>query len=259
MNKFISAAHGILFIFIIFTIPNLSLARTYYEDFDAGDLAKSELDRHGGCYEHSFKVVDAPAGRAGKNDDGKALQVHLKGWEKNEPCQNWSVGKSRAEIRYGKNTEVHGFPEGEPVLISWHMFFPASFPNDAGYIIVAQVIGKGPGPELHFMAGKGGLHVERAWLIEAGGSKQKEKIHKQKLPLDTWIHATVYLKRSSSADGQIKIWIDGEEVADVQGPNVLIHPEDIKGPYFKAGAYFGPKHRDSEYTVLFDDVLIVNP
>lgn len=242
----------ILLLMISFTAS--SETYIFNENFESEKLSKKGIDVHGGCYPYSLDIVNAP-NMSGK----KALKVHLKGWEKNQPCKNWSVGKSRTEMRYGKDTPLHEFAEGEEIWVGWNVLFSKSFPiKDSEYVIVSQFIQDARGPELHFMAGKGKLTIERAWSEKPGGSKKRDHIHAQKIEPNKWINIVVNLKRSRKSDGYIKVWLDGKLVANVKGRNTIMDKGSAKsvGPYFKAGAYFGKEIRRKEYVVYFDEVRI---
>lgn len=62
------------------------------------------------------------------------------------------------------------------------------------------------------------------------------------VPINQWLHFKVQIKYSSyrrdsnqaQSSGFVKVWIDGEQVADWQGD---IGKNDTKGPYFKYGIY----------------------
>jgi hypothetical protein len=139
------------------------------------------------------------------------------------------------------------------------MYFPNSFPiNDKNLVIVAQVIEKGPGPELHFMTGQGELRIQRGWSDNSKKDKRHKTVYRKKIQAGKWINAVVFLKRSTKSDGRIKIWLDNKLVADEKGPNSFIdsYPKHVKGPYFKAGAYFGKQVRNKEYVLYFDEVRI---
>jgi hypothetical protein len=245
-------------VFFLLTVSFTASAASYVfrADFESGGLDKKGIKEAGGCYDHSFSIVNSP-----KLPGRKSLKVRLKGWEKNDPCKDHTVGKSRSEIRFAKDTPVGAFPEGKEFWIGWNMFFPKDFSNKSGRIIVSQIIESGPGPEMSFLAGDGKLEIERIWTEKTHKSskdKKRDKIYKEKLPLDRWVNVVMNLKRSRKSDGFIKIWIDGKLVADVKGQNVIrdAYARHVKGPYFKTGAYFGPEKRKTEYVVYFDEVRI---
>ncbi|QNF32003.1 heparin lyase I family protein [Adhaeribacter swui] len=70
---------------------------------------------------------------------------------------------------------------------------------------------------------------------------------------DKWLDFVYNIKYSYKADGQLRLWMNGNKVVDYTGPNTY---NDAVNPHFKMGVYKRNWSKGSKRVIYFDDVRI---
>lgn len=210
------------------------------------------------CCSHSFTTVVAPGDR-----DGNAGRFSL------QPSDNIVKGNYRSELRLLSNPLKHE---------TWYqisVFVPPEWHDSTVKVVAMQWHGT-----RDFLLGEPGRMppleitiVDDQWLIQKafddkvvsttdrlGNVEAIVPLAKVQLEKGRWLDWIIQTRWSSSDDGRLAIWLNGEQIVDDQGPNAH---KDLTGPYLKAGVYVpswgyeGTEPQIAERTLYFDNIQMI--
>ena len=214
----------------------------------------SEIKFAGGCYGYSFGLVKSPV-----REGSQSARVINKGTEDNRPCLN--SANHRAQINFHDNSLIDDLAKTkQPIWIGFSVYVPTDHPTnqDGGYIMM-QLNGGGGGPEFSVIMNDNGnsFRIERAWAKGSAGVK-RTRVATAQVKKGRWMDFVIYRERSWDNDGVTKVWIDGELVADVVGPNAIDYVAQGSAGTVRlaTGIYWTTQQRNAEYTLFFDAVRV---
>jgi hypothetical protein len=224
-----------------------------------------------GCHDFNFAAVDNPI----NSKLGKSMRLINRMCEDNRACKSWA-GKGRTHMGktvYGNRVEIgpHGngvskVPYGQDWWTSMRVCVPADFPpipesdsmvgrNLPREVSVAQVIAS------QVTAGKPGTDFKLELYEPRGGGQTRWSMEKigdlGPLERGKCLHWTIQLKRSTGADGILRVWKDGKLAGEHKGRTT----SDVAATFFgsfKFGLYglgddFGQTKCGTDFTLYFDD------
>jgi len=207
------------------------------------------------CCTHSYNKISDFEGRTGKAGvfSLKRTDSHVK-------------GNFRSELRILSNPLEHD---------TWyraHIFVPKDWTDSEVKVVAMQwhgsrdfflgEVGRMPPLEITIVGDR--------WIVlksyddrliskaDLPGNVQ-QMVQLADLPVEKgrWMEWVIHTRWSSTDDGRLRVWLDGELVSDDKGPNAH---RDLTGPYLKAGVYApswgyeGTEANIQERTLIFDDI-----
>lgn len=204
------------------------------------------------CCDHSAQIVSSP------KRPGKAVKLTL---YKNDPDVTTS---RRAELR------LKPVPVNSEQWYGFSVFVPEEYVKDTSYEIITQWSGKPDfelgenwrTPMLTLSIKDDRFRVSNRWDSRPVNVKFKEA-GSQGWDLGTvtkgqWINWVFHVKWSSTSNGLLEVWKNGQLVVSKTGPNTY---NDKSGPFLKMGIYkpdwkYNDKSQTTQRVIYLDEVRV---
>ncbi len=218
-----------------------------YADDIALRIVSTQRPRQGLLFESDFETEDLKGWRT----SGNAPRVTGALARAGRQAMQTSLDRDRDRVSYRTEVSGPGADVGKEYWYGFSILLPEDYQPDGIWEIVAQWHGvpdfdigedwRNPVMALSTTGGRWGW-VSR-WdakrnTFESGTRQYGGTQHYDLGPYrkGVWTDWVVHVKWSYGRDGFLRVWKDGVEVVDQNGPNAF---NDERGPYFKMGLYKG--------------------
>jgi hypothetical protein len=245
-----------------------AVAEVVFQETFEEPHALNRWRQHGGCWDHSFKVVQDPCS---SSVDNKVVQITNIMGKDNSKCKKpvWQHPVSKNPLAYKHRSELMPDEEktrarpDEDFWVGFRSFIDPTYPQgrDLMSFHVTQIIPdhatqKANGTDMALLITGSGtwLYTVRKTLVSE--KREDEKRGLGHIERGKWTNWVIHYKRSIH-QGVAEVWKDGERVFDWKG---ITSQNTEKRGLWKFGLYRGsavdPKHFGETYTIYFDDVKI---
>lgn len=174
---------------------------------------------------HGYDVLEDPTGSA-PTEWVERFEVRPGDCSRNEDWSDCANDRERSEL--SERNKITS--PGREYWYGWHIYFPEDYPN----IFPTKVaLGQFHQVKEHaiwmFQNSRGGYHLDDQVF---GRTHRYHKLIDEKDLRGQWHQIEVHVKWSTSSDGFMRVWVNGEKKVDHSGQTMT-----ASATYFKYGVY----------------------